>query len=52
MVSGVSDRVSERDEEASEQQKLAELAEIELVASGLHWEVPEFRKFRKRVVSS
>ena len=43
-------RAPDQAEESTKQQKLAELAEVELVAKGHHWDVPE--RFRSRVVSS
>ena len=49
-MSVVLGKVLDRKDEASEQHKLAELAEMELVATGHHWDVP--KRFRLRVVSS
>ena len=49
-ISVVSRRAPDQAEESTEQQKLAELAEMELVAQGHHWDVPE--RFRSRLVSS
>ena len=50
-MSAVSGRAPDRKDEATKQQNLAELAEMELVATGHHWDVPErFSENKSRVV--